>query len=183
MGEGRVALVTAPAICAEGAWVPVPNENNSPGVGAAFAHNDGGFLTVVCDTTTHLIAIVIKEPRANWKVGEQINVITKDDTGVGNGTSHGVVRTPTVCGCKKRVNIRPRDDGSRQKVFQRQRGRLRAYLSRDEFPRGDRPGIARVWGPLVGGDAERASSAHAQIMPPSKSDVLDVARARGHDGL
>jgi adenosyl cobinamide kinase/adenosyl cobinamide phosphate guanylyltransferase len=78
---------------------------------------DGGFLTVVCDTTTHLIAIVIKEPRANWKVGEQINVITKDDTGVSNGTSHGVVRTPTFVVVKNESTLDLVTMGHAKKFF------------------------------------------------------------------
>jgi hypothetical protein len=78
---------------AGGEWVLFPSDDAST-VAAAFEHNDGGGLIVMCSTKQKLIAIVHKEPRANWKKGETIDVITRDDDGVGAGGAHALVISP-----------------------------------------------------------------------------------------
>ena len=35
-------------------------------VGAQFVHDDGA-LTIICNTSTHLISYILTDPRANWQ--------------------------------------------------------------------------------------------------------------------
>jgi hypothetical protein len=85
-----VAVPAAEAICA--AWGP--RQAAGSFVAAGFIHEDGSSLTVMCNTSTKLIAIVHEEPRANWKEGDAIDVTTRDEDGTGSSASRGLVVQP-----------------------------------------------------------------------------------------
>jgi hypothetical protein len=92
-------LVGLSASGAAAQWTPWPSspesppniDNPSPPIAAAFKHDDGGKLFVICDTGTKLISIGVEEPRARWQPGTTMDVTTRADTGASNGPSHGVV--------------------------------------------------------------------------------------------
>jgi hypothetical protein len=89
-----LALPASEAIC--GDWLPAQAPGHPYFVGVQFVHDDNGSLVVVCDTREKLIRIIHTEPRANWKEGDTVGVTTKDDDGVGTGTSRGMVMSSNM---------------------------------------------------------------------------------------
>jgi len=87
-----LALPASQAVC--GDWDEAQTAGNF--AGARYRHDDGGSLLVVCDTSNKRIRIMLKEPRANWKEGDAVGVITKNDKGDGNNTSKGQAVSSTV---------------------------------------------------------------------------------------
>jgi hypothetical protein len=70
-----------------------------PLVAAAFKHDDGGELAVICDTRTKLISLGITEPRASWQPGAPVRVVTQPDSSVPLGQSgqpDGIALKPTI---------------------------------------------------------------------------------------
>jgi hypothetical protein len=78
------------------AWGPWSLPDSPQLVGIQFVHDDGGALTIFCDRSKHLIAYILREPRANWQEGSTIDVRTQADDGT-KSISHGhVLKSDTL---------------------------------------------------------------------------------------
>jgi len=83
------AVLAMPAAEVLGAdWVALSTPNQ-PIVAAGFRHDDGGSLTVLCNTNEKLIRIIHTEPRANWTEGATVNETTMDDSGISTTSKYG----------------------------------------------------------------------------------------------
>jgi hypothetical protein len=92
------SLAIAPAQVAYGGEWKVTRQDQSFAI-AAFEHDDGAELAVICDVHKKLIILGITEPRANWVPEAPIRVVTKPDSGVPLGQSgqpDGIALKPTV---------------------------------------------------------------------------------------
>jgi hypothetical protein len=66
----------------------------APGyVATGFKHDDGGSLVVMCDTAKMLIYLGLIEPRANWQPGQQMQFMTRTDTGGDVNNTVGYVKS------------------------------------------------------------------------------------------
>ena len=92
---GAVLVAVWPCAASAQAWAPWSLPNYPALVGVQFVHDDRGALTILCDTSSHLISYILTEPRANWQNGSTIEVTTRADDGTQVGPSKGMVLNPT----------------------------------------------------------------------------------------
>lgn len=80
--------------CAD--WVPVTLPDQPFLKVARYMHDDGGSLSVICDTRQNLIRIMHQEPRANWTEGDTVNETTMDDDGFATTSKYGKALSRTA---------------------------------------------------------------------------------------
>jgi hypothetical protein len=73
------------------AWGPWSAPKFPSLVGAQFVHDDKGALTIICNTSTHLLSYILTDPRANWQKDTTRDVKVRADDGTETGPSHGHV--------------------------------------------------------------------------------------------
>ena len=76
-------------------WGPWPMAKGSAFVAAGYEHDDGGALIVMCDTTTKLVSLALRETRADWVPGSAIKFMTRADDGSQLNDDLGRVLDPT----------------------------------------------------------------------------------------
>jgi hypothetical protein len=86
-----IIAVVWPYAASAQAWAPWSLPNYPLLVGVQFVHDDGGSLTVLCDSSKRLISYILKEPRAHWQEGSTVEVKTRADDGSETGPSTGHV--------------------------------------------------------------------------------------------